>query len=160
MTVQLRRFVRVMGASIGSVLIAAAGSTAHASAQTPSTATLTVRVTGMRNTTGKLAVSLFRDASGFPEDASRAIRAQEVDIDARTFSAEVVFHDVPEGIYAVAVRHDENMNGKLDRNFLGTPTEGYGASNNPEKKMRAPTFEEAKFRVEASDQTLEIRIIY
>jgi uncharacterized protein (DUF2141 family) len=26
------------------------------------------------------------------------------------------------------VRHDENMNGKLDKNFVGIPKEGYGAS--------------------------------
>jgi uncharacterized protein (DUF2141 family) len=57
------------------------------------------------------------------------------------------------------VFHDENGNGKLDRNMVGIPKEGYGASNNPAKKMRAPTFDEAKFSVN-SDQTVEVKLAY
>lgn len=33
--------------------------------------------------------------------------------------------------YAVAVYHDRNGNGRIDRNFLGVPTEGGGLSGNP-----------------------------
>ena len=40
------------------------------------------------------------------------------------------FKDIPFGIYAVAIYHDINSNGKLDRNSLGIPTEGYAFSNN------------------------------
>jgi len=42
----------------------------------------------------------------------------------------VVFEDVPEGIYAVSVFHDENNNQKLDTNFMGIPKEDIGCSNN------------------------------
>ena len=45
-------------------------------------------------------------------------------------SAICQFNDIPPGTYAIAVFHDENANGKLDKNFLGIPCEGYGASNN------------------------------
>jgi uncharacterized protein (DUF2141 family) len=121
--------------------------------------TLSITVSGARNATGKIAIALFQHAGGFPEDASTAIRQQEVAIEAGTMSARIVFSDLLPGIYAVAVRHDENMNGSLDKNFLGIPKEGYGASNNPKARLRAPTFDEAKFELTAS-QAVDIRLIY
>jgi uncharacterized protein (DUF2141 family) len=129
-------------------------------AQTPATSTLTIRVAGARNAKGKIGVALFQDPNGFPDKLSNAARQQAVEIDANTLDAQVVFSDVPQGNYAVSVFHDENLNGKLDKNFIGIPKEGYGASNNPEKKRRAPTFDEAKFSLNALDQTIEIKLIY
>ncbi len=130
------------------------------SAQTNDTATLTVRVTGARNTKGKIWVTVFQDAQGFPDNASKAIRQQSVEIDPNTMSAQVTFKDLPQGTFAVSVLHDENGNGKMDKNFVGMPKEGYGASNNPKKKKRAPTFDEAKLSLNASEQTIEITLIY
>ena len=129
-------------------------------AQTNDTGTLTVRVTGARNTTGKIWITVFQDGLGFPDDASRAIRQQSVDIDPNAMTAKVTFKDLPQGTFAVSVLHDENCNGKMDKNFVGVPKEGYGASNNPKKKKRAPTFEEAKFSLNSSGQAIEITLIY
>jgi uncharacterized protein (DUF2141 family) len=39
--------------------------------------------------------------------------------DAKTLSAQTVFDNLPAGVYAVAVYHDENSNGKLDRGMFG-----------------------------------------
>jgi uncharacterized protein (DUF2141 family) len=128
--------------------------------QAPATATLAIKVVGARNAKGKIGVALFQDASGFPDRPSNAVRQQAVEIDSNTLTAQVVFSDVPQGIYAVSVFHDENLNGKLDKNFVGIPKEGYGASNNPEKKRRAPTFDEAKFSLNTTEQTIEIKLIY
>ncbi len=129
-------------------------------AQTKDTGTLTIRVTGARNTKGKIGVTLFQGAQGFPDDTSKAIRQQRVEIDPNTMSAQVTFKDVPQGAFAVSVLHDENGNGKMDKNFVGMPKEGYGASNNPKKKKRAPTFDEAKFSLSTGEQTIEIALIY
>jgi uncharacterized protein (DUF2141 family) len=130
------------------------------SAQTTEKGTLTVRVAGARNTKGKIGVTLFQSAGGFPDDTSKAIRQQSAEIDPKTMSAEVTFKDVPQGTFAVSVLHDENGNGKMDKNFVGIPKEGYGASNNPKKKRRAPTFDEAKFSLNSAEQTIEIALIY
>jgi uncharacterized protein (DUF2141 family) len=129
-------------------------------AQSTGTATLTVHVIGARNTKGKIRVALFRGAEGFPNDASRAVHTQAADIDPQTSSAQIVFTDLPAGVYAVPVFHDENMNQKLDKNFVGVPKEGYGASNNPKKKMGPPSFEETKFELSGSEQSLEIKLMY
>jgi len=129
-------------------------------AQTKNTGTLTVRVTGARNTKGKIGVTLFQNAQGFPDDTSKAIRQESVGIDPKTMSAQVIFKDLPQGTFAISVLHDENGNGKMDKNFVGMPKEGYAASNNPSKKRRAPTFDEAKFSLNTSEQTIEIKLIY
>jgi uncharacterized protein (DUF2141 family) len=129
-------------------------------AQSAGTVTLTIHVTGARNTKGKVRAALFRSAEGFPNDGSRAIQTQAVEIDPRTSSAQIEFKELREGVYAVSVFHDENMNQKLDKNFVGVPKEGYGASNNPKKKMGPPSFKEAKFQLIGTGQSLEINLMY
>ena len=54
------------------------------------------------------------------------------------------FAELAEGKYAVAVFHDENKNGILDKNYLGIPTEAYGFSNNARRTFSAPSFKEAE----------------
>ena len=129
-------------------------------AQTTGDATLTVHVTGARNAKGKIRVALFRGAQGFPNDASHAIHTQAADVDPQTSSAQVVFPGLPDGVYAVSVFHDENMNQRLDKTFIGVPKEGYGASNNPKKKMGPPNFDEAKFQLSGTEQSVEIKLMY
>lgn len=126
----------------------------------PVTSTLTVHVVGARNTKGRIGVVLFQGPEGFPSDPSKAIRQQTADIDPRSLDARVVFRDLPYGTYAVSVLHDENGNGEMDKNFMGIPKEGYGASNNPRKRMGPPGFDEAAFSVTQPEQTTEIKLIY
>jgi uncharacterized protein (DUF2141 family) len=128
-------------------------------AQSKGTATLTVHVIGARNAKGKIRAALFNGAEGFPNDASKAVQTQSGDIDPQTSSAQMVFTNVPDGVYAVSVFHDENMNQKLDKNFVGVPKEGYGASNNPKKKMGPPNLGETKFQLKGT-QSLEIKLMY
>jgi uncharacterized protein (DUF2141 family) len=128
-------------------------------AQSPNPSTLTVRVVSARNANGVIRVALFQNPEGFPGDATKALCTQPATIDPRTLSAQIVFTEIPQGVYAVMVFHDENGNGKLDKNLVGIPKEGYGASNNPAKKMRAPNFDEAKFSLNLQ-RPIEIRLIY
>lgn len=142
------------------LLEASAGAGQSNKAVSSSTSTVTVEVVGARNAKGRLGVALFRSPEGFPEDASKAVRQELVDVDSNTLKAQVVFREVPAGTYAVSVRHDENMNDDLDKNFLGMPTEGYGTSNNVKGVFQAPTFDKAKFEVKAAPRTVEIKLIY
>jgi uncharacterized protein (DUF2141 family) len=153
-------FLRLAVLSAGLFLTPAPRVSPRLEAQSTSTATLTVHVTGARNAKGKIRAALFRGVEGFPNDASRAIHTQAADIDPQTSSAQIVFADLPAGVYAVSVFHDENMNQKLDKNFMGVPKEGYGSSNNPKKKMGPPSFEETKFQLSGTEQSLEIKLIY
>src|ERR1700746_1421062 len=102
-----RRFQIIAALSVGLFLTVVSGLPGPLEAQTTSTATLTVHVTGARNAKGKIRVALFRDGKGFPNDASQALHTQNADIDPQTLSAQVVFADLLAGVYAVSVFHDE-----------------------------------------------------
>jgi len=114
---------------------------------------VTVKVTGLRNATGNVRAIL---RSG-PETV---VQHKEVEIDAKTMTAEAVFTDLPPGTYGVAVIHDENKNGVLDFNEMGMPVEGYGHSNNPSKRQAPPSFDETKFTLNPGGAVIEINLIY
>jgi uncharacterized protein (DUF2141 family) len=90
---------------------------------------------------GHLYVSLFNDADGYPKN-EESFRKIFVKIDNDTMFIE--FKNIPVGIYAINVLHDENPNKKIDTNFLGIPNEGYGFSYNP-WFIGPPTFNKTKF---------------
>jgi len=113
-------------------------------------ASVRVDVSTLRNAKGTLNCRLFAEAASFPDgDGTRTVRAA---IDG--MQASCVFEDLPPGIYAVAVVHDENGNGRLDRNFLGIPAEGYGVSNNRTYAMSSPKWDESKFVVAPGEPVL------
>jgi uncharacterized protein (DUF2141 family) len=61
---------------------------------------------------------------------------------ARPGRVELRVRNVKPGRYAIAVFHDTNGNGKLDRNFIGLPQEPYGFSNDVGRRG-FPSFEGA-----------------
>jgi uncharacterized protein (DUF2141 family) len=81
-------------------------------------------------------------------------------IKVRDTQARCAFEDIPPGTYALAAIHDENMNGKLDANWLGAPTEGYGFSNDAKALLGAPSFSAARFRYDGQNLELAISLRY
>jgi uncharacterized protein (DUF2141 family) len=70
-----------------------------------------------------------------------------------------VKYRLPEGIYAIAVLHDENGNEEMDFNWFGYPQEGFAFSRNPSIIVREPGFEECDFSLKR-DTTIVIKMIY
>ncbi|RYU80262.1 DUF2141 domain-containing protein [Hymenobacter persicinus] len=64
--------------------------------------------------------------------------------------------DLPNGEWAVAITQDTNNNDKLDKNFLGIPTEPYAFSNNIRPTVSAPDFNQCKFLVSGSGKVVSI----
>ena len=62
---------------------------------------------------------------------------------------QVVFPDIPEGSYAIAVFQDTNGNASLDRDSRGLPLEPYGFSNGT-GRTAPPSFEAASITVTGS----------
>jgi len=62
---------------------------------------------------------------------------------------QVVFPNVPEGAYAIAVFQDMNGNNSLDRDQRGLPLEPYGFSNGT-GRTAPPSFEAARISVTGS----------
>lgn len=118
-----------------------------------------VKILDIRNSTGAVACALFESPEGFPTEYLRsATRIMFIKVRAR--QARCDFEDIPPGTYALAVVHDENMNGKLDTNLLGIPKEGYGFSNDAKALLGAPSFSAASFPYDGQDLELTISLNY
>lgn len=87
-----------------------------------------MKILGIKNSTGGVACALFESSEGFPTEYLRSATNIMV-IKIRDKQARCDFEDIPPGTYALAVVHDENMNGKLDTNLLGIPKEGSARSS-------------------------------
>ena len=112
----------------------------------PSTSTISASVGPLRAGKGSLACRLYKSGDGFPRTATGTVTRR---VKITGGSARCTFEKVKPGTYAVMVHHDENDNQKMDKNLLGMPLEGYGASNNHTHALSAPTWEESKFVVES-----------
>lgn len=130
---------------------------ANAPATGPATATITIKVTDLRNHEGHLIFGIFRTADGFPTQSTKSVDWQVKDIDADT----VIFTaSLPPGKYGASVLHDENGNGQMDKNAIGVPQEGYGVTNNPKPRFRAARFDESIFTLPPAGMTLTISVQY
>ncbi len=125
---------------------------------TASRAEITVFVEGFRSEAGEARVALFDADDGFPDVGATAREVAHVSI--KDYGARADFTDVPYGTYAVAVLHDENGNGILDRNFFKVPTEGFGASNNPAGTTERISFDDAKFALFQKTLVIHIHLRY
>ena len=118
-----------------------------------------VTILDIRNSTGTVACALFESPDGFPTEFLRfATRIMVMRV--RDTQARCDFAGIAPGSYALAVIHDENLNGKLDANWLGIPSEGYGFSNDARAMLGAPSFSAASFPYDGRDLALTIRLSY
>ncbi|MFC1868184.1 DUF2141 domain-containing protein [Thermodesulfobacteriota bacterium] len=118
-----------------------------------------VKIMNIRNSTGTVACALFESPEGFPEDFLH-FATNIMIIKIRESQARFDFEDISPGKYAMAVVHDENMNGKLDTNWVGIPTEGYGFSNNAKAFLCAPSFSAASFRYDGQNIDMTMSLNY
>jgi uncharacterized protein (DUF2141 family) len=132
---------------------------ALALAQASSCPGMHVQVLNIRNSTGTVDCALFESPAGFPTEALRSATNVMV-IKVRQTQARCNFADIPPGTYALAVFHDENMNGTLDTNWLGIPTEGYGFSNDVKASLGPPSFAAASFAYDGRTVEMTIRLEY
>lgn len=119
---------------------------------------LNVEVDGLKNTKGQVCLSIFSSNKGFPDNGKRAIQSRCVKL-AQT-PQKVTFQNLKAGNYAVAVVHDANSDGTLNRNVIGIPTEGFGFSNNPMIRTGPPKFGESSVLVAGSSTNIQIQLQY
>lgn len=152
-------FMRVRSAALFTVLVFASHPAA-VWAQSPSSCPgIHVEILNIRNSTGTIACALFESAVGFPIEFLRYATNIMV-IKIRDAQASCDFVSIPSGTYALAVIHDENMNGKLDTNWLGIPTEGYGFSNDAKAKFGPPSFSATSFLYDEQDMKMTMSLHY
>lgn len=118
-----------------------------------------VKILDIRNSAGAVACALFESSEGFPTEYLHSA-TNIMFIKVRDKQARCDFEDIPPGTYALAVVHDENMNGKLDTKWLGIPTEGYGFSNNAKALLGSPSFSAASFPYDGQNLEMTITLNY
>lgn len=114
-------------------------------------------VSGLRSTKGQVIACLTADPEAFP-NCDKDPGAIGLTMPA---SEEVLldFGQVAAGRYAIAIIHDENTNGKMDKALM-MPREGFGFSRNAKLRLGPPSFEAASFPVEGASKHQSIRMRY
>ncbi|MEY4890829.1 MAG: hypothetical protein RIQ75_1959, partial [Pseudomonadota bacterium] len=63
------------------------------------------------------------------------------------------------GTYAIAIYHDEDSSGTINRGGLfGIPSEAVGFSNNPTILFGPPSLRSVAFKVDGTNQAMTIRL--
>lgn len=114
---------------------------------------VTVVVSSLVSTTAAVRLYFYNTREGFLKSGkwvfSKSVKPQGKS----EFTLPV---DLPRGEWAVAITQDLNNNDKIDKNFLGIPTEPYAFSNNVRPTVAAPGFDECKFTVDEPGKVVSI----
>jgi len=104
--------------------------------------TIELKILRIANEKGQMLIGLYDSEDSWLQKPFKGIVGKIED-----GKSEATFVNVPDGIYAISVFHDENGDGQLDTNFLGIPSEDTGSSNDAPAMFGPPKWEDAKFEV-------------
>jgi len=116
-----------------------------------------VKVTGIRSQKGNIVINVFKDQESYDRElAYKKFTFNKKEVDKGMMKVKFL---LGQGIYGITLIDDENSNGKIDKNLIGMPKEGFGFSNFYMEKMKKPTFDD--FKVDLKSQPkIEIRVKY
>jgi uncharacterized protein (DUF2141 family) len=112
--------------------------------QVDTLSSLTINLSGMQNTNGKVNVALYNSSASF-NDPNQALR--ELFLPCTGSNMTITMDSLIPGEYAFAIFHDENDNQQLDQNWLNIPTEGFAFSNNAMGSFGPPSWTQSKFSI-------------
>lgn len=115
---------------------------------------LSLVIKGVDDVKGSMYIAVFDNEESFP-DFGKQLVEKVLPVDAKTLN--FTFKNLPHDDYAVAIFHDKNNNGVLDKNAFGFPLEPYGFSRNARARFSAPPFNDAKIVLDGN-QSIEIII--
>ena len=103
---------------------------------------LTLNITNIKSK-GNLMISIMTDSLAYSSNAfSSKTKSFKENIDKNNFTKII---SLPKDKYLIQLYIDENLNDKMDSNFLGIPKEQYGFSSKEIIRFRKPKFDEASF---------------
>ncbi len=111
---------------------------------------LEMELSGLRNNNGNIMLQLF--------DSTQKVIKEEMS-PVKDNKCLITIDNLNKGLYAVRYYHDENLNGKMETNLVGKPTEGYGFSNNVIGKFGPPPFEKWLFKIDG-DKKIVLKPTY
>ena len=119
--------------------------------------TISVPVSGLRNSNGDVRCGLYNSAATFPKSGQEF---KGVVASIANQQATCVFSEVPSGTYAVALFHAEKGETKMRTGFFGQPEEGYGFSRNAKGSMGPPDFSAAAYAYSGGSTSWPVTITY
>ncbi len=138
------------------VTLLVGGSALSAAAPAPrlaETTSVTVVVSALVSTSSAVKLYFYNTREGFLKSGQWAFSKTVKPEGKREFRLPV---ELPRGEWAVAITQDLNNNNKIDKNFIGIPTEPYAFSNNFRPTVAAPDFNDCKFLVDGPGQVVSI----
>jgi uncharacterized protein (DUF2141 family) len=105
--------------------------------------TLDIEIANLRNDKGLIMLQLF-------SETEVVIRQEKGIINEK--KCRIIFKNLSPGKYAIRFFHDENVNGILETNKMGIPTEGYGFSNNAYGMFGPKPFKDWLFELKGDER--------
>jgi len=118
--------------------------------------TVSMEVSNITQAKGSLRVGIFKEGNPFTGPKAKPDFFKVLPITVATTQQVVV--NLPAGKYVIAVYHDLNDNGKLDKNLVGYPKEPFGFSKNFKPILSAPNFEDCAIEVKENSPQNRQRI--
>lgn len=107
-------------------------------------ANLHLEISNIKSSKGAMMVAIYDSKANFP---TGKITIKNRISEVKVGKIVIEIPDIPKGKYAVAVFHDINDNNKIDKNFIGYPTEPFGFSKNFKPRVSAPKFEDCSIDI-------------
>lgn len=116
---------------------------------------LIVKIDNVSKSSGIIWIGLYDSADTYLIKEKSILK--KIDVTQKGYH-EMVIDSLPFGTYAIALFHDINANGEMDRNLLGIPSEPYAFSKKPKSKWRLPKFDEVKFDFSKDEQEIATQL--
>jgi len=106
---------------------------------------LLITINNIKSIGGHVQIAVYNDEISYMSDKVYKYHSAKV---GKNGNLEIRLENIEKGSYSICIFHDENDNGKLDKNFLGMPIEPYGFSNNPKIFFSPPGFKDTMINVD------------
>jgi uncharacterized protein (DUF2141 family) len=124
---------------------------------TPVTCDITVKVTAIRNKSGRLQIQIYRDQKTFLKETPwKVYHVSKKDV--KDHYLIYTIEGLSPGTYGLALLDDENSNSKMDYGLV-MPKEGFGFSDYYHTSWSRPVFDDFKFQL-TEDRKVKIQIRY
>ena len=127
---------------------------APAEADPADTASLTVTLTNIENTTGTIRLGVFAGEEDYENGGG--VTGANVSVDASTET--VTIAGLTPGTYAIKLYHDVDDDGEMDTNPFGMPTEPFGFSNDARGRFGPAKWADAKFDLTSGENAHAIKV--
>lgn len=137
-------------ASASQVTITAPASNATDNARADSK--LVLMFSNVPDIPGSLMIAVYNKPESFRKDSYKSIKVAST-----PGEMQVEIPGLSPGEYAVMVFHDQNGDGKLNKNLLGIPQEHWSGSLNTRFVLGAPSWKQTRFMLQKTGSSIQVK---